>query len=174
MLFLLSSFQLKPINSLLVSLLVWSYLMFFPICCVCTWQQLHWLTVCIWLVFIHQLHHTVMKQIKKDEICHFMWNLPVKKAYLIFLTWHMCDLCYSIRPARRSRWHSGNSLASHLWGWRFKPWTLGGKLGSCLPMVASLQYRTLTNCMYWYPLPTKLPVIIWPVQCWKWRKTPNK
>ena len=28
-----------------------------------------------------------------------------------------------------------------------------GKAGSCLPLVSSLQYRTLTNCMYWFPLP---------------------
>ena len=31
-----------------------------------------------------------------------------------------------------------------------------GKVGSCLLMVRSLPYRTLTNCMYWYPLPIKL------------------
>ena len=48
------------------------------------------------------------------------------------------------------------------------------KTGSCLPLVGSLQYRTLTNCMYWSPLPFQLPVVIWPVQCWKRRKTPNK
>ena len=28
--------------------------------------------------------------------------------------------------------------------------------------------------MYWFPLPFQLPVVIWPVQCWKRRKTPNK
>ena len=38
-----------------------------------------------------------------------------------------------------------------------------GKVGSCLPMVSILQYRTLTNCMYWFPLPTKLAVEIRPV-----------
>ena len=35
---------------------------------------------------------------------------------------------------------------------------LKGKAGSCLPLVSSLQYRTLTNCMYWFPLPYPLPV----------------
>ena len=35
-----------------------------------------------------------------------------------------------------------------------------GKAGSCLPLVGSLQYRTLTNCMYWFPLPFQLPVVI--------------
>ena len=39
---------------------------------------------------------------------------------------------------------SGNTLASHLWGQRFKPQTLSGKVGSCLPMVDGLQYRVLT------------------------------
>ena len=28
--------------------------------------------------------------------------------------------------------------------------------------------------MYWFPLPFQLPVVIWPVQCWKRHKTPNK
>ena len=37
---------------------------------------------------------------------------------------------------------------------------LCGKFGSCLLMVSSLQYRTLTNCMYRFPLPTKLPIVI--------------
>ena len=31
---------------------------------------------------------------------------------------------------------------------------------SFLPMFGSLQYRTLTNCMYRFPLPIKLPVVI--------------
>ena len=30
------------------------------------------------------------------------------------------------------------------------------------------------NCMYWFPLHFQLPIVIWPVQCWKRRKTPNK
>ena len=29
-----------------------------------------------------------------------------------------------------------------------------------LPMVGSLQYGTFTNCMYWFPLSTKLPIVI--------------
>ena len=45
------------------------------------------------------------------------------------------------------------------------PGSYVGKVGSCLPVVDSLQYRTLTNCMYWFPLPTKLPVVIQPEQC---------
>ena len=38
--------------------------------------------------------------------------------------------------------------------------TSSGKAGSCLPLVGSLQYRTLTNCMYWFPLPFQLPAVI--------------
>ena len=37
---------------------------------------------------------------------------------------------------------------------------LYGKAGSCLPLVGSLQYRTLANSMYWFPLPFQLPVAI--------------
>ena len=35
------------------------------------------------------------------------------------------------------RWRSGNTVASHLRGRRFKPWTLCGKVGRFLPMVGS-------------------------------------
>ena len=35
-----------------------------------------------------------------------------------------------------------------------------GKAGSCLPLVGSLQYRTLANYMYWFPLPFQLPIVI--------------
>ena len=56
-------------------------------------------------------------------------------------------------------WCSGDTLASHLSGRQFKAQTLCGKVGSGLLMVGSLQYRTLTNCMYRFPLPTKLPIV---------------
>ena len=56
------------------------------------------------------------------------------------------------------QWQSGNTLASHLWGRGLFPSTASsGKAGSCLPLVGSLQYRTLMNCMYWFPLPFQLP-----------------
>ena len=72
-------------------------------------------------------------------------------------------------------WQSGNTLASHLWGRGSIPiMASSGKAGSCLPLVGSLQYRSLMNCMYWFPLPFQLPIVIWPVQCWKPCKTPNK
>ena len=35
-----------------------------------------------------------------------------------------------------------------------------GNDGSFFSMVGSLQNRTLTNCMYWFPVLIKLPVII--------------
>ena len=34
------------------------------------------------------------------------------------------------------------------------------KAGSCLALVGGLQYRTMINCMYWFPLPFQLPVVI--------------
>ena len=33
----------------------------------------------------------------------------------------------------------------------------------------SAVYSTLINCMYWFPLSTKPPVVIWPTQCYNWR-----
>ena len=60
-----------------------------------------------------------------------------------------------------ARWQSGNTLISHLWGRSSVPGTASsGKAGSCLPLVSSLQYRTLTNCMYWFSLPFQLPIVI--------------
>ena len=59
------------------------------------------------------------------------------------------------------QWQSGNTLTSHLCGRGSIPvMALSGKAGSCLPLVGSLQYRTLANCMYWFPLPFQLPVMI--------------
>ena len=78
--------------------------------------------------------------------------------YLQLLSYAVIFVQY-YRKYRRSRWCSGYPLASHLSGWRFKPWTLCGKVGSCLLMVGSLQYRNLSYCMYRFPLPTKLPIM---------------
>ena len=78
-------------------------------------------------------------------------------------------------PLRQEEKVHGDLLASHLCGRGSIPiMAVSGKAGSCLPLVGSLQYRTLANYMYWFPLPFQLPVVIWPVQCWKRRKTPNK
>ena len=52
------------------------------------------------------------------------------------------------------RWQSRNTLTSHLCGRGSIPFmAVSGKAGSCLPLVGSLQYRTLANYMYWFPLP---------------------
>ena len=59
------------------------------------------------------------------------------------------------------RWQSGNTLASHLCCRGSIPvMAVSGKAGSCLPLVGSLQYTTLANSMYWFPLPFQLPVVI--------------
>ena len=64
-------------------------------------------------------------------------------------------------PKVGPRWQSGNTLASHLCGRGSIPvMAVSGKAGSCLPLVGSLQYRTLANYMYWFPLPFQLPVVI--------------
>ena len=62
---------------------------------------------------------------------------------------------------RGPRWQSGNTLASHLCGRGSIPvMAISAKAGSCLPLVGSLQYRTLANYMYWFPLPFQLPIVI--------------
>ena len=67
----------------------------------------------------------------------------------------------SSKVERGPRWQSGNTLASHLCGRGSIPvMAVSGKAGSCLPLVGSLQYRTLANYMYWFPLPFQLPVVI--------------
>ena len=79
-------------------------------------------------------------------------------------TFHLndCILYYSFTMSRRGpRWESGNTLASHLCGRGSIPiMAVSGKAGSCLPLVGSLQYTTLANSMYWFPLPFQLPVVI--------------
>ena len=58
-------------------------------------------------------------------------------------------------------WQNGNTLTSLLCGHSLVPGTASsGKAGSCLLLVISLQYRALTNCMYWFPLPFQLPIVI--------------
>ena len=99
---------------------------------------------------------------------HFEWMTAIRVYFIILV------FCHSL-ASEGPWWQSGNTLASHLWGRGLIPVTaLSGKAGSCLPLVGSLQYTTLVNYMYWFPLPFQLPVVIWPVQCWKRRKTPNK
>ena len=44
-------------------------------------------------------------------------------------------------------------------GIRFPARPQVGNAGSCLPLVGSLQYRTLTNCLYWFPLPFQRAVL---------------
>ena len=66
-----------------------------------------------------------------------------------------------LKGEKGPRWQSGNTLASHLCGRGSIPvMAVSGKAGSCLPLVGSLQYRTLANYMYWFPLPFQLPVVI--------------
>ena len=93
------------------------------------------------------------------------------KIYFIF-TVHNCVVVVAhvgvqaLIPA--SRGHGGRVIT--LWpptseaGVRSRTGS-SGKAGSCLPLVGSLQYTTLANSMYWFPLPFQLPVVIWPVQC---------
>ena len=103
-----------------------------------------------------------------------MWE-PCTDWGIFFVSTSATNNACFTRANRGPRWQSGNTLASHLCGRGSIPvMAVSGKAGSCLPLVGSLQYRTLANYIYWFPLPFQLPVVIWPVQCWKRRKTPNK
>ena len=120
------------------------------------------------------------------KLVNFCMASPWQKAWVEYLFISLiygseCHLPYvgskylHYRCNRGPRWQSGNTLASHLCGRGSIPvMAVSGKAGSCLPLVGSLEYRTLANYMYWFPLPFQLPFVIWPVQCWKRRKTTNK
>ena len=117
-----------------------------PVCCT--------QAAAVWHSFTH-IHFSLQSP------C-FVLFLSLETPGLLYLNGACVSFCHHI------------FLASHLWGWGSIPGTASsGKAGSCLPLVGSLQYRTLTNCMYWFPLPFQLPVVMWPVQCWKRRKIPN-
>ena len=74
---------------------------------------------------------------------------------------HTQDSTCSDRQHQGPWWQSGNTLASHLCGWGSIPvMAVSGKAGSCLPLVGSLQYRTLAKYMYCFPLPFQLPIVI--------------
>ena len=60
-------------------------------------------------------------------------------------------------------------LASHLWDQSLNSGlTSSGKDGSCLLLVSSLHYRTLTNCMYWFCLPFQLPITTLQIRNYMW------
>ena len=77
----------------------------------------------------------------------------------------LCSTAYTSQTNKKDGGHGGRVVT--LWpptseaGSRSVPgMASSGKAGSCLPLVGSLQYRTLMNCMYWFPLPFQLPVVI--------------
>ena len=51
------------------------------------------------------------------------------------------------------------TLSAHLEWWQYPTNVMKGA-DSCLPLVGSLQYTTLANCMYWFPLTFQLPFVI--------------
>ena len=66
------------------------------------------------------------------------FTATIKKFNDIPLPKDIIAICDTMWMGQGPRWHSGNSL----------------------PLVGSLQYRSLTNSMYWFPLPFQLPVVI--------------
>ena len=93
----------------------------------------------------------------KQCLCFLFISIYRNKT---LVSWQYCDLYYYKGP----RWQSGNTLASHLWDRGSNPGpTSSGKAGSCLLLVSkfTVQNTWHTECMYWFPPPTKLPVVIW-------------
>ena len=82
-------------------------------------------------------------------VCHLRYHRSFHASqlpqYLVWSRW----LC--LKDCARGPWFPWGSVPSP---------TSSGKAGSCLLLVSSLQYRTLTNCMYWFPLPFQLPIMI--------------
>ena len=136
-----------------------------PLCITCTWVWTH-------------VHATVADK----QYTVVLGTLPIfskinRKVATPNKNKPFQQINYFNKQTKGPRWQSGNTLASHLWGRGSVPYpTSSGKAGSCLLLVGSLQLQKPwhTNCMYWFPLPFQLPIVIWPVQCWKRRKTPNK
>ena len=76
-------------------------------------------------------------------------------SFVIVLGNHAMDSLYSrsdfpLTPVKGQTGISGN-IKSLISG-SVPSMTSTGKAGSSLPLVDNLQYRTLTNCMYWFSL----------------------
>ena len=108
--------------------------------------------------------------ISKKKIFSFIWHLTniqlccnqLRLSPKVISNHQIVQALYLNMLSRSwgPQWPSGNTLASQLWVQWFKTRTLCRKDGSFLPKVSSLQYRTLTNWMYWFPLPIELPITI--------------
>ena len=84
---------------------------------------------------------------------------PLVMVILVRLCFPLDDLAsMSPKKTQGPQWLSGNTLTSYLGVQSSNPDLISsGKAGSCLLLVSTLEYRTLTNCMYRFPLPVKLP-----------------
>ena len=138
----------------------------------CFVAQLPYLVLFDWVTLFKKLAYYVTKrcskfwpiflgQTRKQDVC-----LRTSFAYSSYLCLRNKRLIGSkllqalnidAQEATRPHCWSSEILASHLWGLQFK-----------YQSPYSIQYTTLTNCMYWFPLPTKRPLVIRPVQCWRW------
>ena len=128
----------------------------------CTWCVHIGLCLMTLLFFAHCLHTLDYASLH----CHIFILLPQYTLYSVCIHLIMPNYMTTsfILPQHTlwgPWWQSGNTLASHLCGRGSIPvMAVSGKAGSCLPLVGSLQYRTLANYIYWFPLPFQLPVMI--------------
>ena len=117
---------------------------------------------CHLLEICHSAHHVFPRK-SANHLKPRLYGLSLFKMLSdVVCQWYDSGLYFLVVTQRGPQWRSGNTLISQLWGLWFSPRILCGKVGSCLPMVGSLQYRILTGCMYWFPLLLKLPFVIWP------------
>ena len=108
-----------------------------------------------WLLMSWALGVCGIYVVETDDL--WLWDWQSSHSFRNWLPARSCVWYVSWRWNEGPRWQSGNTLAYHLWGRGSIPaMASSGKAASCLPLVGSLQYRTLTNCMYWFPLPFPL------------------
>ena len=102
-----------------------------------------------------------MRAISRPYVQSASHNVGFNTPEVVYDNYSKDIRSYEYYGYKGPRWQSGNTLAFHLCGRGSIPvMAVSGKAGSCLPLVGSLQYRTLANYMYWFPLPFQLPVVI--------------
>ena len=99
--------------------------------------------------------YTPLKGIYISSCCLSGWLTAFLCDEGLGMSYHFGQLSFIDIPSNGGYCDAvgSDTLSSHLWGMWFKPWTLCNRVDSCLLMVSSLLYRTLTNCVYWFPLP---------------------
>ena len=109
---------------------------------------------------------TRYKYTNKSDITHYYNSICNFRVFLVYtlvnvdlrllLTWFPIQVITTVRNADDFSQHLIekntkylDKFANAIWIKRKKEkWFHLNVVGSCLPMIVSIQYRTLTNCMY--------------------------